>query len=228
MSGMQHAPLILFFGDKNTAVFKNGPYNLRALTAQLTLEKIVSIHQTHSNIGIIVSSAQQAAEIISQFLEGDFLVTNVPTLGLAILTADCLPVVMVDEKNHAIGIAHAGWRGTQQRIVQKMLACMQKEYGTAANTVRVIFGPAMHVCCYEVTSEFLKNFDMQFFEHRDNKIFFNNSAANTAQLIAAGVVPEHIQSASLCTQCNMQFCSYRREREHALRQITVVAIPNQR
>jgi len=90
------------------------------------------------------------------------LVTNVPQIALAIQTADCFPVLLVDAKHRAVGAFHAGWRGTLKRIVEKGLGTMRHEYGTQPHDVLAVIGPGIHKCCYEIGEELRSQFESQF------------------------------------------------------------------
>jgi len=83
---------------------------------------------------------------------------------LAILTADCIPVILVDTKRPAIGVFHAGWRGTVKRIIEKGVGEMRRCFGTQARDIKVAIGPGIHSCCYEVGPEVRQQFESQF-EH---------------------------------------------------------------
>ncbi|HEV2717969.1 MAG TPA: polyphenol oxidase family protein, partial [Terriglobales bacterium] len=81
---------------------------------------------------------------------------------LAILTADCLPVILIDTKRGAVGVFHAGWRGTLKRIVEKGAGEMCRCFGTHARDIKAAIGPAIHSCCYEVGPEVRQQFESQF------------------------------------------------------------------
>jgi YfiH family protein len=83
-------------------------------------------------------------------------------LLLAIQTADCLPVTLVDTRNRAVGVFHAGWRGTVQRIVEKGIGEMHRHFGTRARDVKAAIGPGVQGCCYEVGEEVRTKFESQF------------------------------------------------------------------
>ena len=117
---------------------------------------LVSLRQVHSDLIHQVSKAPQQA------LAGDGLITATPGILLSIQTADCLPVILVDIKRHAVGVFHAGWRGTLRRIVEKGVGEMQKHFGTAARDVRAAIGPGVHNCCYQVGPEVRDKFLSQF------------------------------------------------------------------
>jgi YfiH family protein len=95
-------------------------------------------------------------------LVGDGLVTNAPGILLGIQTADCLPVILVDTKRKAVGVFHAGWRGTVKRIVEKGTGEMRRWFGTMPRDLRAAIGPGIHNCCYAVGPEVRDQFHSQF------------------------------------------------------------------
>lgn len=95
-------------------------------------------------------------------LAGDGLITNVPGLLLAVLTADCIPVILVDKKTRAVGVFHAGWRGTVKRIVEKGVGEMRRHFGSDPRNLVAAIGPGVQSCCYEVGEEVRNKFHMQF------------------------------------------------------------------
>jgi len=117
---------------------------------------LVSLRQIHSDLIHVVRSAEPSR------LTGDGLITNVPGIALAVMTADCLPVLLVDRKNKAVGAFHAGWRGTLQRIAEKGLGIMRHEFGTRPQDVFAAIGPGIQACCYEVGDELREQFRSQF------------------------------------------------------------------
>lgn len=117
---------------------------------------LVTLRQIHSDIVHSVNSAP------SLQLVGDGLVTNTPGLLLAIQTADCLPIILVDPRHRAVGVFHAGWRGTVKRIVEKGVGEMRRHFGTRPRDLKVAIGPGIHDCCYEVGPEVRDQFESQF------------------------------------------------------------------
>jgi polyphenol oxidase len=95
-------------------------------------------------------------------LAGDGLITNLPGIAIAILTADCLPVLLVDKTNKVVGAFHAGWRGTVQRIVEKGVGMMRREYGSRPQDIFAAIGPGIGKCCYAVGDDVLHEFESQF------------------------------------------------------------------
>jgi YfiH family protein len=117
---------------------------------------LVTLRQIHSDLIHVVKSTTPAR------LVGDGLITNVPHVAIAVQTADCFPVLLVDPKNRAVGAFHAGWRGTVQRIVEKGVGIMRHEYGTRPEDVLAAIGPGIQKCCYEVGEELKAQFESQF------------------------------------------------------------------
>ncbi|HLV89285.1 MAG TPA: peptidoglycan editing factor PgeF [Candidatus Sulfotelmatobacter sp.] len=117
---------------------------------------LVTLRQVHSDIIRFVDSVPQEP------LTGDGLITGTPGLLLGIQTADCLPVIIVDPKHRAVGVFHAGWRGTVKRIVEKGVGEMIRCFGSRPKDLQAAIGPGVHGCCYEVGEEVRTRFESQF------------------------------------------------------------------
>lgn len=122
---------------------------------------LVTLKQIHSDLIHVVRSRTPTR------LTGDGLVTNIPEVMLAVQTADCFPVMLVDTKNRAVGAFHAGWRGTVQRIVEKGVGVMRQEYGTRPEDILAVIGPGIQKCCYEIGDEVKAQFESQFAYSRE-------------------------------------------------------------
>ena len=118
--------------------------------------RLVTLRQVHSDV------IHPVAALPDQPLVGDGLVTATAGLLLAIQTADCLPVIVVDRRQRAVGVFHAGWRGTVKRIVQKGVGEMQRWFGSKPRDLEAAIGPGVHNCCYTVGEEVRDNFASQF------------------------------------------------------------------
>ncbi len=118
--------------------------------------KIITLRQIHSDIIHHIDAEPDAP------LTGDGLVTATPGLLLGIQTADCLPIILVDSKRRAVGVFHAGWRGTVKRIVEKGVGEMHRWFGTRPEDIKAAIGPGIGGCCYEVGEEVRTKFESQF------------------------------------------------------------------
>ncbi len=128
----------------------------RAKLDGTALWPLVTVRQIHSDIIHCVGTIPHAP------LTGDGLITATPGLLLAIQTADCLPVILVDTKRRAVGVFHAGWRGTVKRIVEKGVGEMLRCFGSRARDLKAAIGPGVQGCCYEVGEEVRTKFESQF------------------------------------------------------------------
>lgn len=151
--------------ERNRAAFlraigacKNGRPRLssRAKLDTLSCWPLITVRQIHSDIIHCVDAVPDAP------LTGDGLITTTPDLLLAIQTADCLPVILVDVKRKAVGVFHAGWRGTVKRIVEKGVGEMFRHFGSRARDLKAAIGPGVQGCCYEVGEEVRTKFESQF------------------------------------------------------------------
>jgi len=153
--------------DTRAAVERNRELFLKKLGAGSSRSRwpLVSLRQIHSDLihridGLPadqVTKAPMAGEWV-----GDGLVTNIPGVIVAVQAADCLPIILADRKRRAVGVFHAGWRGTVQRIVEKGVGEMRKCFGSDPRHLVAAIGPGVQGCCYEVGDEVRTRFDAQF------------------------------------------------------------------
>ena len=143
--------------DSKTAVERNRIDFLRDLGGKGNQSlALVTMRQVHSDV------IHPVAALPDDPLVGDGIVTASAGLLLAVQTADCLPVVVVDRKQRAVGIFHAGWRGTVKRIVEKGVGEMERWFGSKPRNLEAAIGPGVHNCCYTVGEEVRENFASQF------------------------------------------------------------------
>ncbi len=122
---------------------------------------LITLRQIHSDIIHFVDSPPTGSPTKDQ-LTGDGLLTATPGLLLAIQTADCLPIILVDPKRKAVGAFHAGWRGTLKRIAEKGVGEMQRWFGSRPSDLKAAIGPGIHGCCYDVGEKVRDKFESQF------------------------------------------------------------------
>jgi polyphenol oxidase len=144
--------------DSPSAVERNRETFLQQLgaTENGRFWPLLTLRQIHSDL------IHYVERVPDGLLAGDGLITHTPGLVLGVLAADCLPVILVDASSPAIGIFHAGWRGTVKRIVEKGAGEMQRHFGSRSSDLRAAIGPGIHRCCYEVGPEVREQFASQF------------------------------------------------------------------
>jgi len=140
----------------------------------------------------------------------DGLITNEPNVTLITYYADCVPLYFLDPVKHAIGLAHAGWRGTVARIGEKMVEKMQEEFGSNPKDIIAAIGPSIGPCCYEVDAPVQQQFaaltdlaPLDFItDLRNGKYMLNLWEVNRRVLLHAGIPEQNIAVGELCTKCN--------------------------
>jgi YfiH family protein len=149
--------------DSHTAVERNRELFLKELGVAHKGQRspLISLRQIHSDLIHRVNGGPADA-IPSQLLVGDGIITDAPGPVLSIQTADCLPVILVDPKRRAVGVFHAGWRGTVKRIVEKGVGEMRKNFRSDPRNLIAAIGPGVRACCYDVGEEVRTKFAMQF------------------------------------------------------------------
>jgi polyphenol oxidase len=184
------------------------------LPAQLT-----TLKQIHSSVCVF------AAGRTGNLGEGDALLENTPGLILAIKTADCVPILLVDERGRAVAAVHAGWRGTAARIVGRAVEAMSERFASESMDLHAALGPAIGKCCYEVGPEVAVHFAESADPGEEGRAHVDLVDANRRQLLAAGLSADRIYAAGLCTIClREEFHSYRRDREAAGRMHSFIGV----
>jgi YfiH family protein len=177
------------------------------------LARLATLKQIHSASCV---AAGGRAGILG---EGDALLENQPGSVVAVKTADCIPILLVDERRRAVAAVHAGWRGTVARIAGEAVAAMGRSFGTRAEDLHAAIGPGIGKCCYQVGAEVAAYFGGQGSGHIDL------SAANRRQLEEAGVTGRRVYASNLCTMCRAEeFYSFRRDQDAAGRMFSFAGI----
>ena len=173
---------------------------------------MATARQVHSNRVLLVRSEGKQGE-------GDALISDVPGIGLAIRTADCLPILIADPRHRAVAAVHAGWRGVVCEIAAKAVEAMTQNFGSQAADLVVAIGPGIGPCCFEVGPEVAVQFGLS------GRTKVDLVETTCRQLGRNGVSAGQIFSSRLCTRCNTELLeSYRRDREAAGRMTALIAI----
>lgn len=160
----------------------------------------------------------------SSLSDTDALITDKKILPIAVFTADCLSIFLYDPKSKAIGITHAGWRGSKAKIAVRAVELMQEEFGTRIKDLYVGFGPAIRSCCYEVGEDFKDDFPDDIIQ-RENRFYLDLIDINKKQLFTFGVARDKLFDSEICTSCrNEEFFSHRREKNSEARIISVIML----
>lgn len=204
----------------------------RALEAVAPEARLVTLHQVHSATAIAVTSSfpDDARP------PGDALATDRPGLALAILTADCTPVLFADQRAGVVGAAHAGWKGAIGGVVESVVSAMERLGADRSNIVAAV-GPTIARKSYEVDEGFFRRFTS---EDEAHERFFSSGKPGRYQFDLEGFVVSRLASAGLSRIEALgldtysqpdRFYSYRRathcgEPDYG-RQLSLIALPDE-
>jgi YfiH family protein len=186
-----------------------------------TPEPLVWVRQVHSARCAFVGEGSGCLG------EADCLVTDRPGFYLSIRTADCIPILLADERLHAVAAVHAGWKGTAQNIALAAVETMRHGFGSRCEDLTAAIGPGICEKCYEVGPEVATQFARWFPERTDlaTRTHLDLAEANRRQLVEAGIPAERIVTGAPCTACNpAEFHSWRRDRVRTGRLVSAIAI----
>ena len=202
--------LALNRGDNPDAVIEN--YRRISRSIGVDFDSLVASAQDHNTFVRVVTRENRGVGITKprDIQSVDALVTDDPEVTLVTYYADCTPLFFVDPVKKAVGLAHAGWRGTVGRIGKKVVETMTAEFGTDPGNLVCAVGPAISKCCYEVDLPCAEHFyalkeldNSKFiFPKRNNKFMLDLLECNRQILVSAGVRPENITLSDLCTRCS--------------------------
>lgn len=197
--------------------------NRQAFLAELQLQSanLTVARQTHGNRVAVASAADRGRGQPPQFdgfPETDAIVTNTLGIALGVTVADCVPLLLYDPVKHAVGVVHAGWRGTVAGIAARTVEALACEFGSWPADLLAGIGPSIGPCCYEVGGEVIAAWVAAGVDgaHRavgpghGSRLHFDLWAANTMQLESAGLQAGNIALAGRCVKCEAErFFSYR-------------------
>ncbi|WP_263833642.1 peptidoglycan editing factor PgeF [Sulfurospirillum oryzae] len=179
--------------------------NRERLKAQLGVSKLVFMDQIHSDKIVLIETGYETPEC-------DAMISNVPDVALAVMVADCIPILFYDGVHQAIGVAHAGRVGTRLHVGQKTAQAMCETFGSSLDEMKIWMGPSIHSCCYEVGVEATLGFE-KFLHVKEGKYFLDLQNYNREAFLALGIKPENLTISDVCTCCDADYFSYRREKQ---------------
>jgi len=185
----------------------------------LQVNSIVSAQQVHGcAIGVV---GEDPGTVFGEF---DALITDREGVALQLFFADCVPLFFLDPVRRAIGLAHAGWKGSFDNIGLKTIERMRSQFGSRASDILVAIGPCIHRCCYEVSADLGTCFGARYpqygnkivegrFKGNEESFFLDLVELNQLALLDGGIRPDNLVVSGLCTACLPGlFYSHRRDR----------------
>lgn len=185
------------------------------------------LKQTHS-ADVLSAGAVCSSQGVDSSAHGDGLHTNEIDFGIAVKTADCIPVVLADPARRAIAVIHSGWRGTLAGVVPNGVQAMRAAYGTEPHDLVAVAGPSIGPCCFHVDPEVGTLFRCLFPERSDldQRTTIDLREAVRRQLRGAGLTAERVSVEAPCTCCcgGREFYSWRRDKIAGQRMYTMARI----
>lgn len=178
-------------------------------------ENLTSVNQVHSDN---ILSLHKDHKCVQNLDEGhDAIITNKKNVPIMVYTADCLPIIIYDEVSETIALAHAGWKGTFLKIVDKVINVMLADYGCRVENIQVFMGPCISVDEYEVSKELIDKFATlninDYYKKIGDSYKLNINKINTEVLLEKGVKEENIKFSNFCTvKDNEKFYSHRKDK----------------
>ncbi|MEA4972048.1 MAG: peptidoglycan editing factor PgeF [Candidatus Metalachnospira sp.] len=206
-------------GDKRENVDTNFDIICDALGVKK--EQCVTLRQVHSTRIIMADESIKGMGFRNdtERIEADAFVTNKKGIVLVTFHADCVPLFFVDTEKKAIGMAHAGWRGTADGMAAEMIIKMINEFGSNPKNIKVGIGPSIGLCCFQVDKPVTDIFNEKYSfaskyiindEEAECKYKIDLWGINKEVLMSKGVKEENIEIGGICTKCNPEiFYSHR-------------------
>lgn len=205
------ASLNLGFQRKDTKENVLNNYQIVADAIGVDVGKMVASNQVHGDTVRIVTQDDWGKGIVreSDIKAVDALICQEPNVPMVTYYADCVPVFFLDPRAKVAALAHSGWRSTVKKISAKVIDTM-RGLGCRPEDVLVGVGPSIGQCHFEVDGDVAQQFEQRFVENRGSKFHVDLWGVIAGQLIAAGIQPENITLANLCTYCHHEeFYSHR-------------------
>jgi len=197
-------------------------YNRQLVREALGVAELLSVGQVHGKNALVISTRKR--QVWQKEPPGiDILITNVPGLGLMVKQADCQAVLFYDPEQQVIANVHCGWRGNVQNVLGQAVYLLKETFGSRPEALRVSISPSLGPCCAEFVN-YRRELPKNFWAYQTRHRYFDLWRLSQDQLQAAGVCPDHIQLAGLCSRCHAaEFFSYRRN-QNTGRNATVIAL----
>ena len=207
--------LALHTGEEKVDILANREQIAKQLGSKENFHFVVA-NQTHSDhIKIIGKAETKGWGSMDDAIEDcDALITQEKKVILTILTADCVPILLYDTKQEVVAAVHAGWKGTESKIVAKTVLKMQERFDSKVEDISAAVAPSIGRCCYEVGEDVAKHFfdTQKGFTKKGEKFMLDLPYINKYQLLSVGLKESNIEMSDVCTACEVEnYFSYRKE-----------------
>ncbi len=196
--------LALHVGDNPLKVLENR--TLIAKKYDFYIENLIYMDQVHGcNVQVIKDCS------VNKIENCDATITNIKNIPLMVMVADCVPILFFDKVKKVIAVAHAGRNGTLKEIAKKTILKMESEFNSYTDDILIYLGSSIGQCCYKVGEEIANIVDLRYIQKRDGEFYLDILNMNIHQMKSVGIKEKNIQTQGICTCCDKDYYSYRRE-----------------
>jgi len=223
------------FTSKQLGLPRPDRWGRAAASVGADVSQLMRVKQVHGNAVRVLRRGAVPPDAAEQRPDGDAIVSNAAGLALAVLVADCVPILVADGRRGAAAAIHAGWRGTCARVVPAAIAAMQREFGSRPADLIAAIGPSVGPDDYEVGESLIEAFRREghaeasiaaWFVPTTGKPHLDLWAANRDQLLMSGLTADRIHLCGLSTGSHADVLeSYRVEGERSGRMAAVIVVP---
>lgn len=179
-------------------------------------DMIVSMGQVHQDNIEVVDENHICLGVSENFDfdDTDGMVTDIPGISLFGYTADCPLVLIADDKNHAIGICHSGWRGTVKEISSKLIEKMKNKYNSKPDDMYAFIAPSICQNCFEVSEDVILEINKIVKEDKRKDVYYRKENGKyqlnlwetiKISLVNSGIKSENIELPHICSKCNTDY-----------------------
>jgi YfiH family protein len=223
------------FTSKQLPLPANDAWDAATASVGMTPDRLMRVKQVHGNTVRILAKGHVPGDASDQRPDGDAIICNQGGLVLAVMVADCVPILLADPRKGAAAAIHAGWRGTCARVASTAIDLMRREFGTDPADLIAAIGPSVSGDDYEVGDALIDAFEGaghdrkdidRWFTRPDGRLHLDLWAANVSQLIAAGIDAGNVFLCGLSTVSHPEiFDSYRVAGAKAGRMAGLIVVP---
>lgn len=217
----------LNFDDRDADTKENiAENNLRVRNAFGIATPVATVNQVHGKAVFHLDPSTTGTKA-----DADAIITRLRGVAVGVLTADCVPILVLDPVREAVAAIHAGWKGTVKLIAKETVDAMRANFNSDAGDLAAAIGPHIGPCCYTVGAEVADEFRREFGENpaclepTGTGAKADLGEANVSALLSAGLKRENISFDPVCTSCNNSlFFSYRKDNGRTGRQLSFIAL----
>ncbi|PCI73755.1 hypothetical protein COB28_03875 [Candidatus Dependentiae bacterium] len=224
----------IYFGDAHDNMTKEYQKNIQSMDTllyQKNIKSLYAVQQIHGISHVVLDEVADGSHVLAE--EADILITNKKNIGIAVFTADCVPLLLYAPDKEVITAVHAGWKGSVKGVAARAVDLLIENFEIDSNKLQIFIGPSIHLPCFEVGKEVIEKVQETSYERmtlyvgkEDGKTYCDLVELNIQFLLSRGCLFRNInRRESFCTLCIPTYHSSRRNGKQSMgRQISFIAL----